>query len=100
MRKDECEEGQRKQKPQALHEDGADAGMIALTVSSGDKDLCADAETESDHENRQIEDSGNGRSSQFHLSDMSQIDRIGQSDELFHHQTEQHGKGDFQDLSV
>ena len=81
--------GQQDQKEDPLLQDGADLKVVLFTVSASDQNLGPDAESESDHEDRHVVDTGDGRCPQFDLSDPSQKGRIGQHDQLFHHQTDQ-----------
>lgn len=81
--------GQQDQKEDPLLQDGADLKVVLLTVSASDQNLGPDAESESDHEDRHVVDTGDGRCPQFDLTDPSQKGRIGQPDHVFHHQTDQ-----------
>lgn len=96
----EKENGHAQQKPHSLHEDRPDSCEIAFAVAARDKHLRTDAEPEPHHEDRQVEDARNGRRTQLDLAHMAQVDRVGQPDELLHHQTQQHGEGYFQNLSI
>lgn len=96
----EKENGHAQQKPHSLHEDRPDSCEIAFAVAARDKHLRTDAEPEPHHEDRQVEDARNGRRTQLDLAHMAQVDRVGQPDELLHHQTQQHREGYFQNLSI
>ena len=81
--------GQEYQEEDSLLQYGTDFLEVPFAVSSSDQNLCSDAEAETDHEDCHVVDSRNGRCSQFNLSDSSQKGCIGQSDHVFHHQTDQ-----------
>ena len=92
--------GHQQQKRRALHEQRPDLRILLGSVAAGDENLGADAEPEAQHEDHQVEDTRQGRSPQFRLSDASQIGRIRQADQLLHQQADQHREGDFQDFLV
>ena len=100
FREDEQHEGHQQQKRRALHEQRPDLRILLGSVAAGDENLGADAEPEAQHEDHQVEDTRQGRSSQLRFSDASQIGRICQSDQLLHQQADQHREGDFQDFFV
>ena len=94
--------GQHQQEEHALHEERPDFRRPPLAVAPRDEHLCPDAEAEAQHEDHQIEDTGQRRGGQFGtaVAVVAQIDGIGQPHELLHEEADQHGEGDFQDFAV
>ena len=63
----------------------------SLAVSSSYDDLGSDAESEADHEQDHVIYDGDRRRTQLHFTDPSQKGSVGQTDHLFHDQTDKDG---------
>ena len=84
--------GQNQQKSQTGIEDFSDFTVTLLTVPPRDQDLRADAETESQHENRQKIDASQRGRAQLDFADPPEESGIGKADHMFHQHTDQHRK--------
>ena len=101
-REGEEQGGEQQQEERPLHEDGADFVQPPLAVAAGDEHLRPDAEAEAQHEDHQIEDTGQRRGGQLGapVAVVAQVDGVGQPHELLHEEAYQHRKGDFQYVAV
>ena len=98
----EKEKHQRKHKKedQTVVEDAADAQIFSLAVATRHQDLRTDAETETEHEDGDVEDAPQGGGSEFNLTDSSEEGGVGHADELLHEGAQKNRIGDGPDLRV
>ena len=81
-------------------EDASDAQIFSLTVATRHQDLRTDAETETEHEDGDVEDATQGGGSEFNLTDSSEEGGVGHADELLHEGAQKNRIGDDPDLRV
>ena len=98
----EKEKYQRKHKKedQTVVEDASDAQIFSLAVATRHQDLRTDAETETEHEDGDVEDATQGGGSEFNLTDSSEEGGVGHADELLHEGAQKNRIGDGPDLRV
>ena len=98
----EKEKYQRKHKKenQTVVEDASDAQIFSLAVATRHQDLRTDAETETEHEDGDVEDAPQGGGSEFNLTDSSEEGGVGHADELLHEGAQKNRIGDGPDLRV
>ena len=98
----EKEKHQRKHKKenQTVVEDASDAQIFSLAVATRHQDLRTDAETETEHEDGDVEDAPQGGGSEFNLTDSSEEGGVGHADELLHEGAQKNRIGDGPDLRV
>ena len=108
VQKQRCELPREKEKHQRKHkkedqtvvEDAADAQIFSLAVATRHQDLRTDAETETEHEDGDVEDAPQGGGSEFNLTDSSEEGGVGHADELLHEGAQKNRIGDGPDLRV
>ena len=98
----EKEKHQRKHKKedQTVVENASDAQIFSLAVATRHQDLRTDAETETEHEDGDVEDAPQGGGSEFNLTDSSEEGGVGHADELLHEGAQKNRIGDGPDLRV
>ena len=98
----EKEKHQRKHKKedQTVVENASDTQIFSLAVATRHQDLRTDAETETEHEDGDVEDAPQGGGSEFNLTDSSEEGGVGHADELLHEGAQKNRIGDGPDLRV
>ena len=81
-RGDEAHRRQREQEEGALKDNGPDGLVASLPVASADDDLRSGAEAEGHGEDADVVQSAHGRSTERHLADAPQEDRVGDGDHV------------------
>ena len=81
-------------------EDASYAQIFSLAVATRHQDLRTDAETETEHEDGDVEDAPQGGGPEFNLTDSSEEGGVGHADELLHEGAQKNRIGDGPDLRV
>ena len=100
LRENEKHQRKHKKEDQTVVEDASDAQIFSLTVATRHQDLRTDAETETEHEDGDVEDAPQGGGSEFNLTDSSEEGGVGHADELLHEGAQKNRIGDGPDLRV
>ena len=99
-REEEKHQSKRKKEDQTVVENASDAQIFSLAVATRHQDLRTDAETETEHEDGDVEDATQGGGSEFNLTDSSEEGGVGHADELLHEGAQKNRIGDGPDLRV
>ena len=99
-REEEKHQRKHKKENQTVVEDASDAQIFSLAVATRHQDLRTDAETETEHEDGDVEDAPQGGGSEFNLTDSSEEGGVGHADELLHEGAQKNRIGDGPDLRV
>ncbi len=99
-RENEKHQRKHKKEDQTVVENASDAQIFSLTVATRHQDLRTDAETETEHEDGDVEDATQGGGSEFNLTDSSEEGGVGHADELLHEGAQKNRIGDGPDLRV
>ena len=99
-RENEKHQRKHKKEDQTVVEDASDAQIFSLAVATRHQDLRTDAETETEHEDGDVEDATQGGGSEFNLTDSSEEGGVGHADELLHEGAQKNRIGDGPDLRV
>ena len=100
LREKEKHQRKHKKENQTVVEDASDAQIFSLAVATRHQDLRTDAETETEHEDGDVEDAPQGGGSEFNLTDSSKEGGVGHADELLHEGAQKNRIGDGPDLRV
>ena len=100
LREKEKHQRKHKKEDQTVVEDASDAQIFSLAVATRHQDLRTDAETETEHEDGDVEDATQGGGSEFNLTDSSEEGGVGHADELLHEGAQKNRIGDGPDLRV
>ena len=100
LREKEKHQRKHKKEDQTVVEDASDAQIFSLSVATRHQDLRTDAETETEHEDGDVEDATQGGGSKFNLTDSSEEGGVGHADELLHEGAQKNRIGDGPDLRV
>ena len=99
-REEEKHQSKRKKEDQTVVENASDAQIFSLAVATRHQDLRTDAETETEHEDGDVEDAPQGGGSEFNLTASSEEGGVGHADELLHEGAQKNRIGDGPDLRV
>ena len=100
LREKEKHQRKHKKEDQTVVENASDAQIFSLAVATRHQDLRTDAETETEHEDGDVEDASQGGGSEFNLTDSSEEGGVGHADELLHEGAQKNRIGDGPDLRV
>ena len=100
LREKEKHQRKHKKEDQTVVENASDAQIFSLAVATRHQDLRTDAETETEHEDGDVEDAPQGGGSEFNLTDSSEEGGVGHADELLHEGAQKNRIGDGPDLRV